>query len=101
MDQNLEPKSDPVHRKVKAKRVKPEEHGVYFLGASSKKSFVGYIRNAMTDEEIQEYIKVQERLAPPCMKERKSQSQTTVEDTNTNTDAGGLFLPTHKSSRHC
>lgn len=91
MDQNLEPKVDPPYRKIKAKRVKPEEHGVYFLGASSKNSFVGYIRNGMTEEEIQEYIKVQEQLAPPGMKERKLRSEAVAE--NANTDAEGLFHP--------
>jgi hypothetical protein len=89
MDQNLEPKGDPVYRKVKAKRVCPEDVGVYFLGESDETSFVGYMRPTMTDKEIQEYIEVQERLAAPCMKERKSRSQAPVG--NTNTTAGGLF----------
>jgi hypothetical protein len=81
MDQNLEPKSATEFSEVQAESISPEESGVYFLGESSSTSFVGYLSNEMADEEIQEYIDVQKRLAPLCLKEAQPRSQAPV-DTN-------------------
>ncbi len=87
MDQNLEGKDDVEERKLTAVHVPPEDVGIYFLGDSHPSSFVGYIVEAMTDEQIQEYIDAQERLKPPCMRKQAPQSETPVKNTNVN--AGG------------
>ncbi len=83
MDQNLEPKVDPPEIKIKTKRLTPEQSGIYLKNASPD-SFVGYIKKgAWNDKQIQEYIDVQKRLAPDCVKERERASKTPVENANT------------------
>lgn len=75
MDQNLEPKTGQPKRKLKAIPLSLQETGIYFLGATSPRSFVGYIEGGMTDEELQEYAEQQERLKPACMKKKTADSQ--------------------------
>ena len=75
---------DPPEIKIKAKRLTPEQSGIYLMGETSPRSFVGYIkRGAWSDEQIQEYIEVQKRLAPDCMKERARAAETPAENDNT------------------
>lgn len=83
MDQNLEGKGEE-ERALVAVPVPAEDVGIYLLGAHDPRSFVGYIEGGWTDEEIEEYIKMQERLRPACLKRRESQSEAEVEEVNTN-----------------
>jgi hypothetical protein len=80
MDQNMEPKVDTPEPKIKRKRVKPEDIGYYFLGATSPKTFVGYIKGGMTEAEIQEYIDFQERLAPPSRQKENREPQPELQE---------------------
>ena len=89
MDQNLEPKTSPPLPKLNAKRINPADKGYYFLGATSSDTFVGYIKPAMTDAEIKEYIEVQERLEPPAVREAKARSRAAAAAENANISAGG------------
>jgi hypothetical protein len=82
MNQNLEGKSQQDSRELKATRVSPKKVGVYLKGGSSRRTFVGHIENGMTDDEAQEYIEIQRRLAPPSLRDRESQSLNPVDDTN-------------------
>ncbi len=88
MDQNLEPKVDPPEIKIKVKRQTPKQSGYYLMGDTSPRSFIGYIkRGAWNEKQIQEYIEVQKRLAPDCVKERERAARTPVEDKNTKVEA--------------
>lgn len=97
MDQNLEPKVDPPQVNIKAKRLSPEESGIYLNGETSPRSFVGYIKDgAWTDEQVQEYIEVQKRLAPDCVKERERAENTKAEGSTAKT--GTTVAPAAKES---
>lgn len=97
MDQNLEPKVDPPKIKIKTKRQKPEKSDIYLMGATSPRSFVGYIKHgAWTEEQIQEYIEVQKRLAPDCVKERERASRTPANDENIKVEGS-----TAKTGKRC
>lgn len=97
MDQNLEPKVDPPKIKIKTKRLKLEKSDIYLMGATSPRSFVGYIKHgAWTEEQIQEYIEVQKRLAPDCVKERERASKTPANDEYTKVEGS-----TAKTGKRC
>ncbi|ERF72152.1 hypothetical protein EPUS_02943 [Endocarpon pusillum Z07020] len=97
MDQNLEPKVDPPKIKIEAKRLTPKQSGIYLMGETSPRSFVGYIKHgAWTEEQIQEYIEVQKRLAPDCVKERERASETAAKDENTKVEGS-----TAKTGKPC
>jgi hypothetical protein len=71
MDQNLEPKGDMELPEVIIKRLTPEQSGIYLKGETSPETLICYVENAWTEEQVQEYIIVQLKLRPQCVKDNE------------------------------
>ena len=94
MDQNLEPKGDMELPEVIIKRLSAEESGIYFVGGPSPDTLICTIENGWTDEQVQEYITVQLKLRPQCMKDRdreRAETPTKVSSTSSTTPSPGPY----------
>jgi hypothetical protein len=94
MDQNLEPKGDMELPEIIIQRLSAEESGIYFVGEISPKTLICTIENGWTDEQVQEYITVQLKLRPQCLKDRdRERAEASAKASSTSSSSSSSTTP--------